>query len=165
MRRFLHRVAGRGPLPGEIVQTQVASTTTEFSITTVIPFDATTPQITEGDEVLTVAITPRYPNSQLRITFSASIGGNTSNAICTALFQDAVTDALHASYFVPVGVNSNGNPSPHWIVDATDTASRTYRIRIGPNGNTAFVNRSSATADLYGAGRMQATLTVEEIAQ
>ena len=164
---FWEEVARNSPQcpPGALVQARVASTTTEFTITTVIPFDATTPQNTEGDEVLTVSITPKYANSKLRLTFSASIGGSGAIATCIALFQDSVADALHASYIVPVGANSNSNPTPQWIVDATDTDARTYKVRVGPGSGTAYVNRSSSTPNLYGAGKMQATLTVEEIAQ
>ena len=152
---------------GTIVQTQIASTTTEFSVTTLIPHDATIPQITEGAEILTAAITPKFSGSKIIISIDVGACGQNSNGFTTlALFKDSDADAVAASLIqqAPAG-GINYSASTIFVLDATDTTARTYRLRAGPDGGTLFVNRTIALANVYGAGTVQTVMTVREIAQ
>lgn len=137
---------------------------TYSSITTDLPVDNSVPQITEGDEILSVAITPKAATSTLRIRFSASVGASSAGQVGAGLFVDATAAALNAD---GVRVNSAAGTAKLYIehtVSAASTSARTYRIRVGPDAGgpaTAFVNGDN-TGRLFG-GVSLATLEVEEI--
>lgn len=162
----MDRVVGRRPLPGQVLQTQIASTTTEFSVTTAIPFDATIPQNTEGDEILTVTITPFYANSKIRVMVSSSGGNNSAGQNSIAIFKDSDVNAVAASivHIVAAGTAESAF-NRTFILDAGDKAERTYSLRMGPASGTLEINRGATTANLFGAGTLQTIMTVEEIAQ
>ena len=152
---------------GTLVQTQFASTTTEFSVTTVLPHDNTIPQNTEGDEILTVAITPRFSGSKIVVAVDMGVCGINSDGFSTlAIFKDTDADAVGASLIqqAPSG-GLNFSASEVFVLDATDTTARTYKLRAGPSGGTFFVNRTTTTANIYGSGTVQTIMTVTEIAQ
>ena len=56
--------------------------------TTIIPHDNTIPQKTEGDEFLTLAITPKSALSKLKIEVHGFWGTTAANWLTVALFQD-----------------------------------------------------------------------------
>jgi len=65
---------------------------------TILPLDNTISQITEGDEFLSVAITPTNASSILRITVTALVGCASANTnVSIALFVDATANALNAT--------------------------------------------------------------------
>ncbi|HXJ72736.1 MAG TPA: hypothetical protein VNM37_07775, partial [Candidatus Dormibacteraeota bacterium] len=80
----------------QVVVTQTGAVATG---TTLIPLDDTIPQKTEGDEYMTLAITPKSATSKLviEITLCASQNIAGSNNVIVALFQDAGNDALAAA--------------------------------------------------------------------
>lgn len=157
---------GRRYPAGTTVQTQMATSVAELGTSAVIALDTSIPQNTEGDEFISLAFTPRFADSRLKITFNSSVGGNGAIGITAALFQDADSDAILSSYLsVPTTTNSNDAVSAVFVLDAANTATRTYRIRVGVSSGTAFLNRSSSVSQLYGNNRMQSSLIVEEIAQ
>jgi sulfate adenylyltransferase subunit 1 (EFTu-like GTPase family) len=169
-RRFLHSVSNRGGArvsAGDVVQTQVASDTTSSSTTGTIAIDGTIPQNTEGGEIITLAFTPKFASSKLRITLSTSVGNISTAITSAALFQNDDADALRATILVNHTSSSNNNEqcSVTWILDATNTTARTYKVRIGGESGTTYFNRSEAQAAPFGAGRMETSLVIEEIAQ
>lgn len=164
---------GAGSLPtfqdagggGGVVQQQVyASSSTAGSTGVDIPVDGTIPQITEGAEITTVAITPSDVNNILIIEAQAFLGADSNNAQVTlALFQDAVADALYAQgHNAASGVAAN--IYVQFRVAAGTTSEITFRLRYGPDGDTAFVNRKNTGAtDNYG-GITLSWLKVTELA-
>ncbi len=64
--------------------------------TTTIPVDDTIPQITEGNEFMTLAITPRSATNRLliRVVFHLSHGSVSTANLVAALFQDSTANAL-----------------------------------------------------------------------
>lgn len=116
-------------------------------LTTVIPFDTSIPQITEGDEVMTQVITPKSATNILvirAIVFAANNGAVRS--IASALFKNSDANALATT----VGGVSTADqpmtiPLEHRIV-AGGTSAITFRIRIGANtsGTTTFNGASGA---------------------
>ena len=158
--------SGRTYPVGTVVQTQIATTTSEFAITATIPIDATPPQNNEGSEVLTRAITPRFASSKLKLTLTLCLGNTSTFQHIAALFQDDDTDAIAASYLhQATGTGEMIQATVVWIVDAVNTDARTYKVRVGDNGGTVYINRSSSVSNLFGADNLQTVLTIEEIAQ
>lgn len=122
-----------------VLQIVTNTTSALVSSSTVMPFDDTIPQITEGDEVLTATITPISSTSLLEIVFSTSgmQGGNPE--VCCALFQDSTANAL-AAKGIDVA-NSTDMNLIHTMTSGT-TSSTTFRIRFGPSAAsvTSYLN-------------------------
>ncbi len=131
----------RSGFPVQIKANASAATT---GGTTNLPVDATIPQITEGFEVMTQAITPTSATNLLVIEAAglASYNG-ASNNIAMALFQDATANALAATNtYQAVSAGDVNLSLGHQMVAGT-TSSTTFRIRIGANtggGSVMFGN-------------------------
>jgi hypothetical protein len=136
-------------------QTSLTALTT---ITTVIPYDDTIPQNTEGDQILSLTVTPTSATSKLLIFVDVTAGSNsTSRNVNVALFQDSTADALAAT--------SDGN-SVHMLHTMTSgtTSATTFKVRCGPSAaGTVYVNGTIAGGALYN-GKCSTTLTILEVA-
>lgn len=151
------------PLPGQVVQAQRTDTGAVATGTTVLPVDDTIPQITEGDQYMTQAITPTSAANLLVVDtegmFASSIAGG---AFAAALFVDATANALAA---LDVNFPSAGfrmRPHINHRRLAGGVASQTFRLRAGASaaGTTTF--NGSAGARLYG-GVANSYLEVAEL--
>jgi hypothetical protein len=91
---------GYGGFTGNIIQVAYAELTTSGVTSGVlIPGDNTIPQNTEGAEILTCSITPKYTNSILYIESNSFLGENSNEAdgIIVALFKDSQANAIAVS--------------------------------------------------------------------
>lgn len=115
--------------------------------TTVIPVDNTIPQITEGDQVMTQAITPKSATNLLVFDVGVMMASSTAdNNHVVALFQDSTANALAASnVFDSAGGGTTQVLLQHSMTSGT-TSSTTFKVRIGCNlaGTTTF-NGASGT--------------------
>lgn len=131
--------------------------------TTVFPLDDTIPQITEGNEYMTLAITPKSATNILVITatgvFSSSIANNN---MIMALFQDATANALAvAIQRTPAAADTAVSvPLLHTMVAGTASAT-TFRIRASGNGAGTTTFNGNAGARLFGA-IPKSTITITE---
>ena len=147
-------------LPCDTVQIPRSQDANTATGTTTLPIDGTIPQNTEGDQYMSLAVTPTVAANLLRISH---IGGYTSNAgtgiqMTAALFQDSTANALHA---MPSGrVNASGGLAQvklqHVMLAAT-TSSTTFKIRAGQH------NAGTTTFNGYYGGVMLSSLMIEEI--
>lgn len=110
--------------------------TTNFSAvntgTTTIPEDDTIPQITEGTEFMTQAITPKSLTNHLLIRIEAFVSLSNLNDAIGALFQDSTANALAAK---DVTLSTSTGPGMLAITHdmaAGTTSSTTFRFRAGP---------------------------------
>ena len=149
--------------PGTVLQTVEAVPIVALATSaTLIPYDDTIPQITEGVELMTVTITPKSATNRLRIEFDGVINCSTSAGVgSVALFQDATANALTArgGFGADSGKSWNCGFS-HEMVAGT-TSATTFRVRFGPDGGTAYINGNAARK--FG-GVQAARLRVTEIA-
>lgn len=140
------------PLPGAVVQSLREVVTAGSSNTTQIPVDNTIPQNTEGAQIGSgVAITPTSSANVLKIVASIFGSDNTAGAMVTsAIFQDSTANALRARTTESTGGNQFwNNVTTHFMVAAT-TSSTTFKQRVGPGGGqTVYVNRNNAAADVF----------------
>lgn len=143
------------------VQIQTATTATQSTGSTTIPVDDTIPQNTEGDEWLTVSITPKSATSTLKISFSCHGGHSVSGSVvAVALFQDSTANALQVKPFLnPTANTFLALDLLHKMVSGT-TSATTLKIRIGGSSGTYTMNGAAATR--YYGGAAAAVLTVEE---
>lgn len=123
-----------------------------------IPLGAAIPQITEGTEVMTLAITPTNVNNKLKIevVVIAAVASITTNII-SALFQDANNNALAAAYAVS---SATINMTFTHYMTAGTISSTTFRVRVGcPNDDVNF----NATANYNLGGVLSSSITITEI--
>jgi len=155
------RVARSAAGGGKLVQ-RVEGTpfTTYASTSTIIPDDDTIPAITEGAEYATVTITPVSATNRLIIEAIADqVSPSTGSTIIIALFQDTTAAAIGASRVW----NSSGD----WVktysvrheMAAGTTSATTFRVRIGPNTGTAYINGGSSGRFLGGSTAVRISVT------
>lgn len=152
------------PSAGIALQQVVSVVTTKITGSTTIPSDNTIPQNTEGNEIVTVSITPKLSSSKLHIHFTGSANQNTPNIlfIC-ALFIDNTANALCVNAAQPSGNNFVAPLTMQYQYTNTNTNAKTFKIRVGSNtAGTITVNGISGS-DFFG-GVWASTLTVTEYA-
>ena len=146
---------------GAIVQVVNVTTGAVATGTTVMPEDDTIPQKTEGDEYMTLAITPTHASNILKI--DVIFYGNTSalRSMSVALFKDAVAGALAATASVVTADQPDTPTLTHWVA-AGGTSEITFKVRAGPNaaGTTSFNGNGGARR--YG-GVASSSITITEI--
>lgn len=131
--------------------------------TTTMPFDDTIPQSNEGDQYMSVTITPKSATNQLVILVNCGIVSHSASGVfySGALFQDATANALAANgtfgsianALVPLNVN-------HEMVAGT-TAATTFKVRVGGNaaGTTTF--NGTGAARRYGGITISSIIVLE----
>ena len=152
-------------IAGSIVQVVNTQTGAASTGTTVIPADDTIPQNTEGDQYMSLAITPTSATNKLKITVvvHGTEVANPANYWTAALFQDSTSNALAASS--GYGFSAGGPSSCTFVhyMTAGTTSSTTFKVRAGCTAGTfAFNGDSSTGARLYG-GVCASSITIEEI--
>jgi hypothetical protein len=137
---------------GFAVQEVNVTTTAVATGTTVIPIDDTIPQISEGTEFMTLAITPKSTTNILVIQVITLISNSAANQdMVSALFQDATASALAMGYaYQPTGTALSQIMITHAMIAGT-TSTTTFRVRSGAKnaGTTSF--NGSAGLRLFGA--------------
>lgn len=134
--------------------------TTATSTASAILLDNSIPQITEGTELATVSITPTSASNRLRIEadFSMVVGSQILVAIA-ALFQDTTANALAASTHSFPGADYPSFMTLVHEMEAGTTSATTFRLRIGPNVGTLYINRSVAGIALGGVNAVRLRVT------
>lgn len=145
-----------------IVQVVNVQTGAYASGTTAIPNDDSIPAITEGDEYMTLAITPKDTNNLLKVDVVVSLSASGAAMMIVALFQDAATNALAASMGA---IGSADYPCQikftHWMTAGTISAT-TFRIRAGhASGSTTYFNGAGGSRKMGGV--MASSITITEI--
>lgn len=148
------------PLPGQIINVKRNDTGAMTTGATVLPLDDTIPQITEGDQFMTQAITPTSAANVLRVSPVISACASAGGATTYALFQDAVANALKGM----AQTTTNGGRAvmvfTHMMLAAV-TAAITFRVRAGGVTGTTTFNGASGVRELGGVNA--SSLQVEEI--
>lgn len=155
--------SGTVSAPGAQIQMVFVETGAVATGTTVIPADDTIPQITEGNEYMTLAITPKSATSKLVIEVvvygSISIVGD----ITVALFQDATANALAAvGVFNNTASGRNLVSFRHTMTSGT-TSATTFRVRAGPSGAGTTTFNGAVGARIYG-GVAASSIVIREMA-
>lgn len=145
----------------QVVSTQTGAVATG---TTVTPADDTIPQITEGTEFLTQAITPTSAASKLRIDVTLYLANTVvDNPVTVALHQDATTGALAAGMQVsPNTANLTFCVRLVHYMTAGTTSATTFRVRAGANGASTTTLNGASGARLLG-GVLASSITVTEV--
>jgi hypothetical protein len=144
----------------QVVNVNYATSTTG---TTTMPIDDTIPQNTEGNEYMSLAITPKASTNVLIIEAIIHVSNSAANrSFAAALFQDATANALAASAsrvetataIIPMVIKHK--------MTAGTTSSTTFKVRAGATaaGTTTF-NGSGGTR-VFG-GITVSSMTITEV--
>jgi hypothetical protein len=148
------------PAPGKVIQMVNTQTGTSATGTGNIPADNTIPQITEGDQYMSLAITPTSASSILLIdVFAMSAAGN-DTIHSAALFQDSTANALASTAGLIAGTDKMYTFAFRHKMTAGTTSATTFKVRIGGNaGTTTFNGRAGGQ---YFGGTMASSITITE---
>lgn len=142
----------------QIVNTQTGALATG---TTVLPLDDTIPQNNEGNEYMTLAITPTDVANNLRIDVTMFLAANGGQWVSAALFQDTTANALAA--FAGFSATANAERTIHFthVMAAGTTSATTFKVRAGPNTAGTVTFNGTAGGRQFG-GVMASSITITE---
>lgn len=146
---------------GNILQIVGNQTGAVATGTTILPFDDTIPQNTEGDQYLSQSITPRSATSKLMIEVNLFIAHSTSPNISIALFQDSNSSAIAAISDRAASTGGNGQSVVlrHYMTSGT-TSPTTFNVRAGcDSAGTTTVNGVGGARRFGGVCASSITIT------
>lgn len=159
-RKFAGNVADPA---GSVIQTISATPyTANTNITTALSLSDTVPQITQGTQILTLTITPRFATSQIRLTFNGFGTGSLAFWLIAALFRSPVTNAIYTATSASAAAGNGQQVTIDWIDSPATTSATTYTIRVGPNTAMTLRMNGSSAARFFG-GSAACTLVAQEI--
>jgi len=150
---------------GKILQVVNAQTGAVATGTTTVPKDDTIPQSGEGDEYITLAITPGNALNTLLVEaeINLSHAGGAGTTLAVALFQDSIAGAIAASFD---SQSEGGRPGvvtlSHKMVAGT-TSAITFKMRAGSDTAGTMTFNGQGGARIYG-GVLASSITIMEIA-
>lgn len=159
---FVYVPSASNALAGSIVQVVNTQTGAVSTGTTDWNFDDSIPQSSEGDQFMSLAITPTSATNKLKISVVAylSIAGGTQ--IGCALFQDSTADALCAGgYESATAGDLKCVTFTHYMTSGT-TSATTFKFRAGVPGSETLTFNGTSGSRLFG-GVISSSITIEEI--
>lgn len=150
---------------GKVVQVVNTQTGAVATGTTIIPLDDTIPQNTEGDQYMTLSITPKNAANTLLIQVVAFVTSSGANWVTLALFKDSDANALAAfPNYQNIGTGANASQFNHYMTAGT-TSPITFKLRAGRDasaGGTVTFNGASSTR--FFGGVLASGITITEFA-
>ena len=156
---------GNSALPtfqGIAVLQQVRTSNATFTtITSGIPLDDTKPQNTEGTQILSVSITPKFSSSILKCEYIAAGTTNGSAVVISTLFRSDSNDAIQVTAQSASGAQWITSNFIHYETSGT-TNSLTFSVRMGPNstsGATIWLNGYDTSRNFGGSAKAELIIT------
>lgn len=119
--------------------------------TVLIPQDDTVPQNTEGNEIMTQAVTPKSSTNILVIEVTACLAYSVISNVTVALFQDSTAGALAAIGQVNGAANGMYNYTLTHTMIAGTTSATTFKVRAGGEAAGTITFNGKSGGRLYGA--------------
>lgn len=155
----IHTASDASPLPGAMLSRHYTATGAVATGTTVIPADDTIPQVGEGNQYMSLAVTPSSAINVLVIRHSGLYATSAGTILTVTLHQDGAADASAVSSDI-IGVDPRNIDVTYQQLAGTTSAS-TFTIRAGPTAGTLTFN-GSAGVRRYG-GKVSSYLEIQEI--
>ena len=147
---------------GSVLQVVNSQTGAVATGTTIIPTDNTIPQITEGTQFLSLAITPKSATSKLLIVYELNASTSVASAIGSALFQDSTVNAIAGGFATQQAGWSQRYAVSYFMTSGT-TSSTTFTVRAGTETAGTITINGQAGGRIYG-GVCMSSITITEIA-
>lgn len=152
-----------GGTAGKLLQTVSTIVSTVATGTTVIPSDNTIPQNTEGDQYMSLAITPQSAASKLIIDIvwggASSAGAGTLTA---ALFQDSTANALAALPTDPGAGSTSRTIAFRYVMTSGATTATTFKVRAGNSAGGTTTFNGQAGGQFFG-GVFASSIVIQEV--
>ena len=131
--------------------------------TTTVPSDDTIMQNTEGNEFMTLAITPRSSTNKLKIDVVINyVHTAAAHYEILGLFQDSTASALAMGMRSAVSTHRSQMVLTHFMTSGT-TSSTTFKVRLGTDAaGTLIFNGHTNSTRLFG-GALASSITITEI--
>ena len=150
-------------LAGSVVQVVNYQTGETATGNTVIPRDDTIPQITEGDEYMTLAITPKSATNKLKIEVVIQGSDNVGITSTVALFRGSTANALACAPTVRTTGEEYYTTSLTHYMTAGATSATTFKVRVGVSNGSAYFRFNGANGGRQFGGVMSSSITITEI--
>lgn len=131
-----------------------------------VPADDTIPQVNEGLEILSAAITSKHANNVLRIEVNVVAAvSNGAATSCIHLHKDGAVNAVAACFVnhsISGEADGRNHPHVHHLVHETtadDTDEHTWTVLAGASAGNIRINGGTSRV---GGGVMKSTLTITE---
>jgi hypothetical protein len=131
--------------------------------TTSIPYDDTIPQNTEGNQYVTLSITPKSATSKLLIEACMCFHGDAAENYTLALFQDSGADALAAVSFRSESTEGNAPVVIRHEMTSGTTAATTFKLRAGGNTSGSSLTLNGKSGSRRYGGVAASLFTIREI--
>lgn len=139
---------------------------TSVDLSTQLPADDTVPQSTEGDQILSQAITPTSSSKRVRVVAAVNVARGatgTPTLACVALFRDST--CIAATVVALTGTTTPAVAVIDYIDSPASASAVTYSVRVGPGSSSQSVRCNTAgggTGRIFG-GSAVCTLTVQQV--
>ena len=152
------------PSSGKVLQMVSTFTGVYATGSTTLPFDDTIPQNTEGNEVMTRAITPLSATSKLLISVNVTGASDVQGNWTLALFRDSTADALTATQVKASNLSPDQMDHCHlsWVENSTSISATTFKVRCGSTSAGAWYFNGQNGARFFG-GVANSGITITEI--
>jgi hypothetical protein len=150
------------PSGSVVVQVVNGQTGAVATGTTNIPLDDTIPQNTEGDQYMSLAITPTSATHKLKIdvVFNGSV--SVAEWIIVALFQDSTANALAvAPPYLSTGTGIATVTFSYYMTAGT-TSATTFKVRAGKVSSGTMTFNGFSGARKFG-GAIASSITITEL--
>jgi len=150
--------------PGTLIQMVSTQTGAVATGTTILPIDDTIPQITEGTEFMTLAITPRSATSKLVVNVLVNLSFSVAaNNVAAALFQDSTANALTSALIYQSTLNAVQQIRLSYVVTSGTTSSTTFRVRAGGQVAGTLTFNGNGGLPIFG-GNTHSSIVITETA-
>ena len=131
--------------------------------TTVIPFDNSVPQNTEGDQYFSLSLTPKKSTNLVKIDVVMNVNHTNAGTICAAaVFQDAGADAIAVVWdYMDSAGGLRQLVLSHTLVIGT-AGTTTFTVRAGGQGAGTFTMNGGSGTDYY-SGTLRSGISLTEI--
>lgn len=147
---------------GSIIGHAYAEYNSSAAHTAIIPLDNTKPQVTEGDQILSLSIVPKVSGSKIRLRFRGQLQAVASTWSVVAAFLNGGLDAID-TYAVYIASGESGTLTLESEFTPSGPTAQSVTVRVGPGTATTLYMNSYNNAAVFG-GTMKSTLILEEIA-
>lgn len=148
---------------GALIQEKSVQTGAVATGTTQIPADDTIPQNTEGDEYMTLAITPTSATNKLRIQTTMFAASSAIAVVSAALFKNTDANALASGFMYASTAGDILQIMFTHTMDAGTTSAITFKARAGLSGSGTLTFNGSGGARKLGGVLASSIIIREEV--
>jgi len=147
---------------GAVVKVLQASNATRQAVTGIIPIDNTVPLVTEGDEILSQAITPTTATNKVLVRAVVPFTASAAYNVTFSLFRGST--CIAATTVAPTTSDYGQVATIEFFDSPASASSQTYSVRAGANAaaTTSVCGYHSLGTTLFN-GTYYRTLTLTEI--